>query len=228
MSLDRMLLVQASGRAAEDAAAAGNPLLCGAQYDSTPRTLDDGDVGAIALDAAGRVIVAGAAADDAAVAGNPVQVGGRYDSTPRTLDDGDAGALALDSAGRAIVAGAAAEDAAVAGSPVQIGGRYDATDRTLDDGDAGAVAVDAAGRVKTLDEGGQEVTPLASAERTATTNSSDLTNPGARGVILTLDVTAITDTPSVTLSVTYKDPEGGNYEAIFSAAAAVTAVGVHT
>jgi len=46
------------GPAAEDAAASGNPLLTGGRFDSTARTLDDGDVGAIALDDKGRVITA--------------------------------------------------------------------------------------------------------------------------------------------------------------------------
>lgn len=39
------------GPAAENAAVGGNPLLAGGRYDATPRTLDDGDVGAVALDA---------------------------------------------------------------------------------------------------------------------------------------------------------------------------------
>ena len=46
------------GVAAENAAAAGNPVLVGARYDASPRTLDDGDVGAIALDADGAVHIA--------------------------------------------------------------------------------------------------------------------------------------------------------------------------
>jgi hypothetical protein len=45
------------GDAAENAAAAGNPVLTGGRYDLTPRTLGDGDVGAIALDADGAVQV---------------------------------------------------------------------------------------------------------------------------------------------------------------------------
>lgn len=44
----------ASGPAAENAAVAGNPLLAGGRYDASDRTLDDGDVGGIALDDAGR------------------------------------------------------------------------------------------------------------------------------------------------------------------------------
>lgn len=45
------------GEVAEDAAAAGNPVLVGGRYDSSPRTLDTGDVGAIALGADGVVQV---------------------------------------------------------------------------------------------------------------------------------------------------------------------------
>jgi hypothetical protein len=41
--------IEVVGDAAEDAAVAGNPVLVGGRYDSSDRTLDDGDVGAIAL-----------------------------------------------------------------------------------------------------------------------------------------------------------------------------------
>lgn len=46
-----------TGAAAENAAVSGNPVLSGGRYDSTPRTLGDGDVGALALDADGAVHV---------------------------------------------------------------------------------------------------------------------------------------------------------------------------
>jgi len=49
--------LEVQGDAAEDAAAAGNPILAGGRYDATPRTLDDGDVGALALDADGALQV---------------------------------------------------------------------------------------------------------------------------------------------------------------------------
>ena len=103
MSLDRMLLSQVSGRAAEDAAAAGNPVLCGGRYDSTARALETGDAGALALDVAGRALVVGPAAEDAAVVGGPVLVGGRYDSTNRDLDNGDVGGIALNADAQVIV-----------------------------------------------------------------------------------------------------------------------------
>jgi len=125
MSLDRMLLTQTSGRAAEDAAVAGNPALVGGRYDAAARTLDDGDVGALALDAAGRPNVVGAVAEDAAVIGNPVLIGGRYDATARTLDDGDAGALALDLAGNVLIAGSGIS---ISQTPTVTAGAYDAND----------------------------------------------------------------------------------------------------
>jgi len=74
--------------------------------------------------------------------------------------------------------------------------------------------------------GNVEATALASAARTATVNSSDQTNYNARGVIVTLDVTAVTDTPSLTLSIEAK--MGSSYEALLTASAAVTATGIHS
>ncbi len=52
---DGRLLV--SGAAAEDAAVDGYPVLTGGRYDSTNRDLDDGDVGAMALNADAQIIV---------------------------------------------------------------------------------------------------------------------------------------------------------------------------
>jgi len=78
----------------------------------------------------------------------------------------------------------------------------------------------------------RNVTLLASAARTATTTSADQTNKGenlnVRGVLVTLDVTAITATPSITLSIQAKDPASGKYEALLTASAAVTATGTHS
>ena len=54
-----LLAATATGAAAENAAAAGNPVLSGGRYDSSARTLGNGDVGAIALDVNGHVITSG-------------------------------------------------------------------------------------------------------------------------------------------------------------------------
>lgn len=74
----RTLRVDTSGRqrvvgaAAEDAAVAGYPVLAGGRYDAADRTLDDGDVGALAVTAAGHLIVSvgGGSGTSLAVAGS--------------------------------------------------------------------------------------------------------------------------------------------------------------
>lgn len=50
-------IVVTSGGAAENGAATGNPVLMGVRYDSSPRTLDSGDVGAAAADVNSNLIV---------------------------------------------------------------------------------------------------------------------------------------------------------------------------
>lgn len=72
-----------------------------------------------------------------------------------------------------------------------------------------------------------DVTLLASSARTATTNSADQTNHNGRGVLVTLDVTSVTDTPSVVLAIEAKDPASGKYEPLLTATA-VTATGTHS
>jgi len=58
MSLDRQLLVQCSGRVAEDDLVASHyPVLVGGRYDATARSVDDTDVATLACDAAGRLLV---------------------------------------------------------------------------------------------------------------------------------------------------------------------------
>lgn len=65
------------GLAAENAAAAGNPVLAGGRYDSTPRTLGNGDVGGLAVNAAGQIIVAvGVGATDLGKAEDAAHVSG--------------------------------------------------------------------------------------------------------------------------------------------------------
>lgn len=62
------LAVQAQGAGMEDSAATGNPVLTGGRYDATPRTLDNGDAGAFAIDTAGRLQVS-IEADNAGIGG---------------------------------------------------------------------------------------------------------------------------------------------------------------
>jgi hypothetical protein len=62
---------------------------------------------------------------------------------------------------------------------------------------------------------------LASAARTASVNSADLINYNAKGLHLIIDVTAITDTPSITVEIQGKDEVSGKYYAILTSAAIV-------
>jgi hypothetical protein len=75
-------------------------------------------------------------------------------------------------------------------------------------------------------------TLLATAARTATTTTSDQANTGlninCRGVMVTLDVTAVTATPALTLSIQGKDPASGKYENLLTASSAVVTTGTHT
>ncbi len=70
----------------------------------------------------------------------------------------------------------------------------------------------------------------ASAALTATTTSATQTTPaGAKGVVLTSNVTAVSGTtPSVTTTVQYLDPASGNWVALSAASAAQTAAGTST
>lgn len=62
-------------------------------------------------------------------------------------------------------------------------------------------------------------TAFASAARTATVSSSDITNLGGKGVVVILDVTASADSPSITLKVEGKDPVSAKYYDILESAA---------
>lgn len=70
--------------------------------------------------------------------------------------------------------------------------------------------------------GNPEGTLLASAARTATTNSPDQSNYGARGVRVRINVTAVSATPSITVAIQEKDSISGNYISILTSAAIVS------
>lgn len=75
----------------------------------------------------------------------------------------------------------------------------------------------------------EEIILLASAARTATTESADQTNFNSnKGAILVIDVSDITDTPILTSKLQLKDPATGDYVDIWTAAATLVAVGKAT
>ena len=70
----------------------------------------------------------------------------------------------------------------------------------------------------------EEATALASAARTASVASADLTLHNARGLVLMVNVSAIADTPSITPYLQSKDPVSGLYFTVWTAASPLTAV----
>jgi len=68
-----------------------------------------------------------------------------------------------------------------------------------------------------------EGTALASAARTATVSSADITNLGGRGIHVVLDVTVDPASASIVLTIEGKDPASDNYYTILTSAA-VTSV----
>lgn len=65
---------------------------------------------------------------------------------------------------------------------------------------------------------------LASAARTASVNSTDFVTSGATGLVVVIDVTAITATPSIVPTIQMKDVLSGKYVDVLTGAA-ITAVG---
>lgn len=115
--------VTVQGEAAENDAVSGNPVLTGGRYDSTPRTLGNGDVGAIALDADGAVQVSDG--------GNTLTVDGTVSLSATdndVLDNIDTQTAAIQTAVEVIDNAVATEGSAL-GSGVLIQGD-DGTDRT--------------------------------------------------------------------------------------------------
>lgn len=71
--------------------------------------------------------------------------------------------------------------------------------------------------------GNTEITPFASAAYTATQTAA-FTNAGARGVILTFDVTVDPASAIVVLTIEYQDPASSKWEILLTAPA-ISAVG---
>jgi len=70
----------------------------------------------------------------------------------------------------------------------------------------------------------EQMTVLASAARTATVNSETFANYGHRGLVVVIDATAITSTPSVVVTIQGYSALGDDYYTILASAAVATAV----
>lgn len=89
----------------------------------------------------------------------------------------------------------------------------------------GAAGMQFNGTTFDLAQSNQEGTALASAARTATANSADISNVNARGVMVFLNVTAASGTGGLVVRVQAKDPVSGQYMNINAAPTAITANG---
>lgn len=132
------------GEAAENAAVTGNPVQVGGRYDSTPRTLGDGDVGGIALDAAGNVIVRSNYDEDAAHSsgdgGFPALAVRRDAKAVGSGTDGDYSTLNVNASGDLRVDGG--QVYAFENAPTVTAGAY-----TADDCIGGEIEITSAARV---------------------------------------------------------------------------------
>lgn len=157
------------------------------------------------------VPVGGAAADGASVAGNPVLISGQDGSNAQSIRTSNAGVIS-------IVHGASGNDGTV---------------------DTGGFVIDQTSNSRILyvntktfngstwdrQRNNEEVTLLASAARTAQTDSTDQTNFNAKGIMIILDITIDAVSVGLTPSILMKDPVSGKDVIIWTAAAAATAVG---
>lgn len=174
--------------------------------------------------------VAGMAAAGSAISGNPVLTGGS--------DGANARALLTDASGRLVLVGGAAVGAAAL-NPITMSGTDSSNNVRIplmaSPGDnqninrsGGTLATNALMAAANSISAGTtqfdswrnnlDTTLLASAARTTTQTSADIITYNGHSVIVTLDVTAITSTCSLTVTINYKDPASGKYILLLSGA----------
>ena len=160
------------------------------------------------------VPVGGAAADGAAETGNPVLIAGQ--------DGTNAQSIATDSNGQINVA-------FLRIGPSDNHANSSATlSTTVHGADGRPLAVFSSlfnGSTWDRERNNEEVTLLASAARTAQTDSTDQVNYNAKGVMIILDITVDAASVGLTPSILMKDPVSGKDVTIWTAAAAATLVG---
>ena len=185
-----------------------------------------------ALGAGGGLMTEGNVAHDAVDSGNPVKIGGKASTTtPTAVAAGDrVDAWYTTTGARMVATDNGAGDGPtlrnVAGSGGLIATLADLT---------GAITPSTGGTLPTaalgyaydgtgwsMARGNIEATLLASAARTATASSADQTNYNGRGALIVIDVTSITATPSLVVTVEAKDALSGKYVTLLTSAAITT------
>jgi hypothetical protein len=191
--------------------AASNSLLAGAVYNSSLPSLTNGQQAAVQADSSGRLIVAAQQTEGTVAAGTAATkatcVGGVYVAAGLTLTNGQGSALAVDAAGKAIISNVTAAAAAADGASNPTAGIAQGAGLLFN------------GSTWDRKRGNREVTLVASAARTATESFSDVVCYNAIGAVIVIDITAITDTPSVVFTVEGKCTLSGKYYTLLASAA---------
>jgi hypothetical protein len=241
------------GKAADGAAKAGNPVLVAGEDGTNAQTLLTDSDGHLQVDALSCVST-GAAADGAAVSGNPVLVAGQDGTNAQSLKTDSTGRLEV-GGGQANGAALAGNPMVIAGKNasnqaeiVHIGTGGELAINVQNTG-SDSFANTFLGQIQSANgnngmitqvapsvyngdtwdrtRNNVDATLLSSTARTASVNSSDITNYNGRGVVVVINVTSITDTPSVVFTIQGKDSVSSVYYDIL-ASAAVTATGTTT
>lgn len=176
----------------------------------------------VPVNATGTSGTGGDVAHDAVDSGNPVKIGGKANTTlPAAVSNADRVDAWFGTSGQFIMGvGTTGGDAQVSGH-----GQLYTPGGTAVGLTVGPVLFN--GSTSDRERCNHEVTVLASAARTALVNSADLVNYNARGVIVTIDATALAATPGVTFTIKGKCTLSGKYYTIL-ASAAVTGVSTTT
>lgn len=173
-------------------------------------------------DASGNLVAVGNVASGATDSGNPVKVGGVYNSSLPTITTGQRGDIQVDRNGnvrsRMVGTAYAGADGIVASNAFAgvVGRDVDDTPRALV---VGPLAFN--GTTSDRVRNNTDITVLASAARTATLNSGDLTNYNGRGLHVVVDVTNA-GTGSITITIQGKDALSGQYYTLLTGAAVTT------
>lgn len=222
---------ETGGLVADNGVASGNPVPVAGNYNSTLPTYASGDVGTLQIGSRGALHVtlcsdtntscndsAGSNGSDGTSGTTSIRTHDQgYYFNGSTWDRKRAVVNATDSTGTGIAAAgilAQGDDTApTAITENQFGNlRLDKTNRSLLIGQYNGTTAE-------VKYGNTDITVLASAARTTTTASSDLTNYNGRGIHLVIEVTAASATPSVVCTIQGKDALGGAYYTILASAA---------
>lgn len=196
---------------------------------TTPGTTNKvsiGTDGTVAATQSGTWTVSGNVASGASDSGNPVKAGAVYNSTLPTLTTGQRGDLQMSARG---ILSVQVMDGNTAGTPsaVQLGANNtDGASAPSGFPIGRTLASTYNGSTWDRVRGNIEITVLASAARTSTTNSSDQTNHNGRGLQIVLSVTAASGAGGLTLDIQGKDSISGSYYKLTTSPTGVTATGL--